>query len=56
MTATGEVRSFFGGGCVVCVRCMDRVGTEGREVGSGDREGVGKGVGEAVEGRKDWIR
>ena len=31
------------------MRCVDRVGTEGRELWSSDREGVGKGVGEAVE-------
>ena len=31
------------------MQCVDRVGTEGRELGSSGREGVGRGVGEAVE-------
>ena len=33
----------------MCVRCAEQVGTEGRELWSSDCEGVGKGVGEAVE-------
>ena len=31
------------------MRCVDRVGTEERELWSSEREGVRKGVGEAVE-------